>query len=116
MLQWILDSKDKRAKETPQVVARLLNLNFSSIYTTANVRGARPHHRSVFQLRAQVFVFTLHRLASENRYVKTIRQEVTEALAAEGWTKAAMDRLPMLDSFLRECARFHDLSAGTYGS
>lgn len=43
MLQWILDANDKRAKETAQIFARLLNLNFSSIYTTANVRNAHLH-------------------------------------------------------------------------
>ena len=38
-----------------------------------------------------------------------MRKEVEQVVKQHGWTKEAMDKLPHLDSFLRESHRFNGL-------
>jgi len=47
----------------------------------------------------------LYRLLSHPEYIGPLRQEVEAAVAEEGWTKAGMDKMRMIDSFLRETQR-----------
>ncbi|KAI0287736.1 cytochrome P450, partial [Russula brevipes] len=39
------------------------------------------------------------------QYIEPLRQEVEDVVAEEGWTKAGMDKMHKLDSFLRETQR-----------
>jgi hypothetical protein len=45
-------------------------------------------------------------LLSRPEDVETARREVVEVIDEEGWTKAGMDRLRFLDSFMKESQRF----------
>ena len=47
----------------------------------------------------------LYRLLSNPEYIEPLRQEIEAAVAEEGWTKAGMDKMHKLDSFLRETQR-----------
>ena len=49
-------------------------------------------------------------LALLPEYWKPLREEVEEALSPEGWTKAAVDRMRKLDSFIKESQRLHPAS------
>jgi len=42
--------------------------------------------------------------------MKPLREEVEEVIQREGWTKAAIDQMPILDSFIKESQRLHPLS------
>ena len=53
---------------------------------------------------------TLYRLLSNPEYIEPLRQEVEAVVAEEGWTKAAMDRMHKIDSFLRETQRLDGLN------
>jgi hypothetical protein len=53
---------------------------------------------------------TLYRLLSHPEYIEPLRQEVEAVVAEEGWTKAAMDRMHKIDSFLRETQRVDGLN------
>ena len=41
-----------------------------------------------------------------------MRDEVESIVKSEGWTKAAMQKMRKVDSFLRECQRYHGLGPG----
>ena len=58
----------------------------------------------------------LYRLLENPKYLEPIRQEIEAAVAEEGWTKAGMDRLHKLDSFLRETIRTDTSSVGLLDS
>jgi cytochrome P450 len=44
--------------------------------------------------------------------MKPLREEVEEIIQREGWTKAAIDQMSKLDSFIKESQRLHPLSIG----
>jgi len=54
----------------------------------------------------------LYRLLSNPEYIEPLRQEVEAAVAEEGWTKAGLDKMYKIDSFLRETQRLDGLGIG----
>ena len=60
----------------------------------------------------QTFINVLYRLLSNPEYVEPLRHDVETAVLEEGWTKAAMEKMYKIDSFLRETQRFDDLDSG----
>ena len=52
----------------------------------------------------QSFVYALYNLCDHPEYVKKLRKELSES-SGEWWN--CLDNLPLLDSFLKESARFH---------
>ena len=44
----------------------------------------------------------LYRFIVNPDFLEPLRQEIEAAVAKEGWTKASMDKVHKLDSFLRE--------------
>jgi hypothetical protein len=63
----------------------------------------------------QVLTQVLCRLVSNPEYIEALRQEVDAAIAEEGWTKAGIDKMRKLDSFVRETQRMDLLAAGLSG-
>ena len=59
---------------------------------------------------AQISTQILHRLLENPEYLEPLRQEIETAVAEEGWTKAAIDKMHNLDSFLRETQRMNTIS------
>jgi cytochrome P450 len=53
----------------------------------------------------QTVVNVLYRLLSNPEYIEPLRHDVETAVAEEGWTKAGMDKMHKIDSFLRETQR-----------
>jgi hypothetical protein len=53
----------------------------------------------------------LYRLLSHPEYIEPLRQEVEAVVAEEGWTKAGMDKMHKIDSFLRETQRIDGLGS-----
>jgi len=58
----------------------------------------------------------LYRLLSHPEYIEPLRQEVEAVVAEEGWTKAGMDKMHKIDSFLRETQRIDGLSNSSLAS
>jgi hypothetical protein len=54
---------------------------------------------------AQTFMQVLYRLLANPEYIEPLRQEVEAVVAEEGWTKAGMDKMYKIDSFIRETQR-----------
>jgi Cytochrome P450 len=55
----------------------------------------------MLQTLTQVF----YRLVDNPEYVEPLRQEVEAVVAEEGWTKAGIDKMHKIDSFIRETQR-----------
>jgi hypothetical protein len=51
----------------------------------------------------------LYRLLANPEYVEPLRQEVDAVTTEEGWTKAGIDKMYKVDSFLRETQRLDGL-------
>ena len=51
----------------------------------------------------------LYRLLSNPECIEPLRHNVETAVAEEGWTKAGMDKMHMIDSFVRETQRLDDM-------
>ena len=52
----------------------------------------------------------LYRLLANPEYIEPLRQEVEAVVAEEGWTKAGMDKMYKIDSFIRETQRIDVLA------
>ena len=59
----------------------------------------------------QTFVNVLYRLLSNPECIELLRHDVETAVAEEGWTKAGMDKMHMIDSFVRETQRLDDMDS-----
>ena len=59
------------------------------------------------RLVVQAVTQALFDLASNLEYVKLLREEVEEVTKREGWTKAALDQMVKIDSFVKESQRLH---------
>jgi hypothetical protein len=54
----------------------------------------------------------LYRLLANPEYLEPLREEVNAVIKEEGWTKAGVDKMYKIDSFLRETLRLDNLTIG----
>lgn len=97
MLQWIEDASTDADKQPERIVDRQLGMSFAAIHTTTN------HLTNV-----------IYDLAARwDQYGPDLREEVEEALAADGgiWKKQTLTKLSKLDSFMKESQRINPPSA-----
>ncbi len=59
----------------------------------------------------QTFTNVLYHLLSNPEYVEPLRHDVETAVVEEGWTKAGLDKMHKIDSFLRETQRVDNLNS-----
>jgi hypothetical protein len=52
---------------------------------------------------------TLYHLAANPGYADVMREEVQRVVGAEGWTKAALQNMRKVDSFIKEVQRMDGL-------
>ena len=52
----------------------------------------------------------LYRLLAHPEHIEPLRQEIEAVVAEEGWTKAGMDKMHKIDSFVRETQRMDGLT------
>ncbi|KAI9465132.1 cytochrome P450 [Lactarius psammicola] len=88
MLMWLMSEAKGVERSLEGLARRMLLGNFAAIHTTSTT-----------------FTNVLYRLLSNPEYVEPLRHEVETAVAEEGWTKAGMDKMHKVDSFLRETQR-----------
>ena len=58
----------------------------------------------------QTFTQVLYRLLDNPEYIEPLRQEVEAVVAEDGWTKAGLDKMHNIDSFIRESQRLDVLA------
>ncbi|RPD62649.1 cytochrome P450 [Lentinus tigrinus ALCF2SS1-7] len=93
MLEGILEKAIPRRSPDYQITERLMSVNVAAIHTSSNgISHALLH------------------LAATPEYMQPLRDEVEAAIATDGWTKAAMDKMWKIDSFLKESQRVNGVS------
>ncbi|EPQ55820.1 cytochrome P450 [Gloeophyllum trabeum ATCC 11539] len=93
MLSWLIASVPKD-ETLDTMTRRMLGVNVAAIHTISHT-----------------FTHSCYYLAANQQYIAPIRKEVEEAIAEEGWTKAAFGKMYLLDSFLREVLRLNGAQA-----
>jgi len=96
LLTWLLDDAKDEEQQDLFIIARVFILNFASIHTSSMAATQ-----------------ALFDLASFPKYMKPLREEVEAITKQEGWTKAALDQMQKLDSFIKESQRLHPGAAFT---
>ncbi|KAI0071569.1 cytochrome P450 [Panus rudis PR-1116 ss-1] len=92
-LQWTIDTALEKGKDVNTIVRTILVTNFAAIHTSSNS-----------------FTHAIYHLAANPEYMKPLREEVEAVIREEGWTKAAMQKLRKLDSFMRESQRMNGIN------
>ncbi|KAI0292784.1 cytochrome P450 [Russula brevipes] len=93
MLMWLMEEAKGVERSLEGLARRLLVVNFAAVHTTS-----------------LTFTQTLYRLLGNPQYIEPLRQEVEAVITEEGWTKAGMDKMHKIDSFLRETQRLDGLA------
>ncbi|KAK0448937.1 cytochrome P450 [Desarmillaria tabescens] len=92
LLSWLIDGTngDSERRTVSDLIVRMLGMNFAAIHTTS-----------------MSFTTGLFALAAHPEHVQILRSEVETIIAEEGWSKAAMGKMNLLDSFLKEAMRVY---------
>ncbi|KAJ3570466.1 hypothetical protein NP233_g4384 [Leucocoprinus birnbaumii] len=96
MLTWLWNSAPEAHRTLHDVAIRMIFLNIAAIHTTASL-----------------LTHVLFNLATYTSYVKPLREEISDIINKEGWTKISMEKLKKLDSFVKESQRLHGSEAAT---
>ncbi|KAI0144969.1 cytochrome P450 [Pestalotiopsis sp. NC0098] len=92
LVQRLIDAAPPIERTVPQLAERVMALNLASIHTTT-----------------MTFTSALYSLAAEpEKYADILRNEVLESLEDGQITADMLAKLPKMDSFLRESARFNN--------
>ncbi|KAH9072825.1 cytochrome P450 [Lactarius deliciosus] len=92
LLMWVMNESQGVDRSLRGFARRLLMINFASIHTTSTS-----------------FTNVFYRILSDPECIEPLRHEVETAVAEEGWTKAGMDKMHKIDSFLRESMRVNSI-------
>ncbi|TFK56599.1 cytochrome P450 [Heliocybe sulcata] len=95
MLQWLLEDAEGDERTVTNWTIRMMVVNFAAIHTSS-------------------MSFTLalfHLAANPEHYLGPMREEIERVVEEEGWSKASMQKMRKLDSFLRESQRLTGLDA-----
>nr|BAL05092.1 cytochrome P450 [Phanerodontia chrysosporium] len=96
MIQWLIEEANEDERTVEGLVLRILIVNFAAIHTSS-----------------MSFTHAVNMLAAHPECIAPLREEIEEVVREEGWTKAAVQRMRKLDSFMKECQRLHGLGALT---
>lgn len=88
MLMWCMDEAKGEEQSVDRLALRILFINFGAVHTTS-----------------MAFTSAIYRLAEHPDYLQILRQEVNAIISGVGWSKAALDEMKKLDSFIKETLR-----------
>jgi len=93
LISWLLENTTQDYHRTVlDLVLRILTVNFGAIHTST-----------------KTLTHSLYDLAIHPEYVEDMRKEAEAVIAEDGWTKAAMQKMRKIDSFLKESQRLNSL-------
>ncbi|KAI9441481.1 cytochrome P450 [Lactarius indigo] len=94
LLMWLMNESQGAERSLRGFARRLLIINFAGIHSTTTA-----------------FTNVLYHVLSKPEYIEPLRHEVETVVAEEGWTKAGMDKMHKIDSFIRESQRVDGILA-----
>ncbi|KAF7348759.1 hypothetical protein MVEN_01395100 [Mycena venus] len=89
LISWLLDVSVGEGRTKPVLAQRALIINAVAIHSSA-----------------MALTSALYDLTTYPEHILPMREEVERVIAAQGWTKAALNNMHKIDSFLRESMRF----------
>ncbi|KAJ7066321.1 cytochrome P450 [Mycena amicta] len=94
LISWLLEMAPSDSRTVAGIVQRILVVNMAAIHTSS-----------------MAFSHTLYTLAAHPReqYFLPMREEAERVVAEEGWSKAALNSMHKIDSFLRESQRLNGI-------
>ncbi|KAJ7066322.1 cytochrome P450 [Mycena amicta] len=94
LISWLLAMAPADGRSVSSMVRRILLVNMAAIHTTS-----------------MAFSHALYTLAAYPReqYLLPMREEAERVVAEEGWSKAALNSMHKIDSFLRETQRLNGI-------
>ncbi|KAF8989851.1 cytochrome P450 [Cyathus striatus] len=90
LLKCLISEAKGEEKESIRLARRIMLVNFRAIYSNT-----------------ATFLQALYYLAANLAYIVPLREEVEAVVSQNGWSKASMDKLTKVDSFIREAQRLH---------
>ncbi len=93
---------------------RIMHLNFAAVSSTSIVSTNSSARRIHFYLKLKILPLAFNHLASRQDWQDEIAAEAQEIIDQEGWSFAALSRMPKLDSLVKEVMRFHHFSSSSY--
>ncbi|KAJ7029678.1 cytochrome P450 [Mycena alexandri] len=89
-ISWLLETAEGEERTVPALVLRILSTNFAAIHTSS-----------------MAFTHALFDLATHPEHLLPMREEAERVVKEQGWSKAALNSMVKIDSFLRESQRLH---------
>ncbi|KAF7301161.1 Cytochrome P450 [Mycena indigotica] len=98
LITWLMDEARGDERTVPALVQRVLFVNFAAIRTSTDT-----------------FTHMVYDIAAHPEHVEPLRQEISSIVTNEGWTRAALNKMYKVDSFLAESQRFHGIGTLSMG-
>ncbi|KAJ7607500.1 cytochrome P450 [Roridomyces roridus] len=90
LISWMLEVAKREQRHAPGIAARMLATNMAAIHTTSM---ALSH--------------VLFDLTTYPQYIQPLREEAERVVKEEGWSKASLNSMHKIDSFIRESQRLN---------
>ena len=103
----MLEEAKGEQRSMRNLILRLLMTNFVAMHTSSMVRICFRVWMHLTHFFVQAFTHVLYYLASNPEHAVALREEVNAVVEEYGWTKAAIDRMYRIDSFIRESQRLN---------
>ncbi|KAJ7745609.1 cytochrome P450 [Mycena olivaceomarginata] len=94
LISWLLEDAEGEERKMPALVMRILFANFAAIHTSS-----------------MTFTHAIFDLTTYPEHLLPMREEAERIIKAEGWTKAALNSMVKIDSFLRESQCLNGIGA-----
>ncbi|KAF2686347.1 cytochrome P450 [Lentithecium fluviatile CBS 122367] len=88
ILQWLSESAEGKDAQPEQISLKILFLIVAAMHTSAITA-----------------IHALYDLCAHPEFIEELRAEATSAIEADGWSTAALLKLPKMESFLKESGR-----------
>ncbi|KAJ7149211.1 cytochrome P450 [Mycena crocata] len=90
LISWLLEIAEGEERTAPAIALRILSTNMAAIHTSS-----------------MAFTHALFDLTLHPEHFLPMREEAERVVKEEGWSKAALNNMFKIDSFLRESQRMH---------
>lgn len=98
LITWLMDAAEGADRTVAALVERVLFVGFAAIRTSTDT-----------------FTHIVYDLAAYPHHFQELREEVQSVVQKEGWTRASLNRMYKIDSFLSESQRFHGIGTLSLG-
>ncbi|KAJ7269724.1 cytochrome P450 [Mycena rebaudengoi] len=90
LISWLLDHAEGEDRATTEIVQRILVTNMAAIHTSS-----------------MAFTHAIFDLTRYPSHIAPMREEAERIIKQQGWSKAALNSMVLIDSFIRESQRMN---------